>query len=217
MTPESILLYFSQNQILSHAKEKNIRKYLTQNSVALVEYRSGDIIYSPQSSKKCIGIVVSGKVAALSENALLKIIPVNDLFGIANLYSDDNYPSTITAKTAASVLLIDAKDFKELLENDASLLRAYLSFMSNKIVYLNKKISSFTAGSTERKLAVFLSDNQQAGVYTLPTSISSLAEMINVGRASLYRAMDTLSEEGLIVRDGKNIIIKDKNALLKYQ
>ena len=216
MTPENITLCFSRNGILRYADEKNIKRYLTEDSVSLGEYRSGEVIYSPQSPRKCVGIVLSGRVAALSDNALLRMIPENDLFGIANLYSNDGYPSTITAKTAASVLLIEEGAFKALLENDSALLRAYLSFMSNKIVYLNKKISSLTAGSAEKKLAVFLADNQQDGVYALPTSISSLADMLNVGRASLYRAMDTLSEEGLILREGKNIVIKDKNALLKY-
>lgn len=216
MTPENILVYFSKNKILCYADKKNILKYLPDSCVSLYEYRSGDIIYSPQSKKKYVGIVISGKVVALSENALLKIIPENDIFGIANLYSDDSYPSTITAKTTASVLLIEEEAFKSLLENDSSLLRAYISFMSNKIVYLNKKISSLTAGSAEKKLAVFLMDNHHDGIYTTPSSISCLADMINVGRASLYRAIETLSEEGLIIRQGKNIIIKDKNALLKY-
>lgn len=216
MTPDNILLYFSQNQILSQVEKENVRKYLTKDCITLCEFRSGDIIYSPQSSKKLVGLVVSGKIAALSDNALLRMIPENDIFGIANLYSDDSYPSTIVAKSTAYVLMIDEKAFKLLLENDSKLLRVYLAFMSNKIMFLNKKISSLTAGSAEKKLAVFLVDNQQEGVYTLPSSITSLADMINVGRASVYRAIETLSEEGLILRQGKNIIINDKNALLKY-
>ena len=217
MTPENILLCFSRNGILCNAEERNITEYITDSCVTQGHYRSGDVIYSPESSKKCVGIVLSGKVAALSENALLKIISENDIFGIANLYSQDSYPSTIVAKTAAEVLLIEEGAFKALLENDSNLMKTYLSFMSNRIVYLNKKIASLTAGSAEKRLAVFLVDNQQDGVYSLTTSISSLADMINVGRASLYRALEALSEEGLILREGKNIIIKDKNALLKYE
>ena len=216
MTSEEILRGFSGNAMLRNAKAENIKKYVTDDSARIGRYRSGEIIYSPDSREKTVGIVLSGKVVAMSENALLTIIPESGIFGIANLYSDDCYPSTITAKTASAVLLIEEGAFKRLLENDEELLRAYLSFMSNRIVYLNKKISALTAGSAEKKLAVFLADNQQDGVYILPASISSLADMISVGRASLYRAMDSLVDEGLIERDGKRIIIKDKNALLGY-
>ena len=216
MTSEEILSGFSGNSILRNADLENIKKYIGDDEAWTGTYRSGEVIYSSESREKCIGIVLSGKVAARSDNALLTIIPKGGIFGIANLYSDDSYPSTIIAKTASTVLLIEESGFKRLLENDGGLLRAYLSFMSNRIVYLNRKISALTAGSAEKKLAVFLADNQQDGVYTLPASISSLANMISVGRASLYRAMDSLEEEGIIERDGKRIIIKDKNALLGY-
>ena len=138
------------------------------------------------------------------------------MFGIANLYSKDVFPSTITARSDAKILFIDETAFKKLIENDAKLLSSYLCFMSNKIVYLNKKICSLTAGNTAKKLAAFLLDNECDGTYSLPSSISALADMLNVGRASLYRAMDVLIEERLIERNGKTIIIPDKNSLLKF-
>ena len=106
--------------------------------------------------------------------------------------------------------------FKRLLENDTKLLNSYLEFMSDKIVYLNKKICSLTAGSTSKKLASFLLDNQCNNAYTLTASISTLADMLNVGRASLYRAMDVLIDNGLIQRNGKTILLLDKNALLNF-
>ena len=216
MIEKDIFFIFSNNKILRVADKENIKKYILPSSVDIRNFHSGDVIYSPGNSKKCIGIVISGKVVASSENALLKVIPENDMFGIANLYSDDGFPSIITARSTASVLFIEEKAFKELLENDIQLLKAYLEFMSNKIVYLNKKISSLTAGSTEKKLAAFLIDNECGGVYSLPVSISALADMLSVGRASLYRAMDSLATEGLIIRNGKTITIPDKNALLHF-
>ena len=216
MTDTNIFSVFAKNQILSHASEKSIKKYIVSSAVRTEEFHSGDVIYSPQSSRKVIGIVLSGKVTASSENALLKVIPENDLFGIANLYCDDGFPSVITARSSARILFIEEQSFKSLLENDPALLKAYLSFLSNKIVYLNKKIYSLTAPNAEKKLAVFLIDNQRDGEFICSVSMSALAQMLGVGRASLYRAMDTLADEGLIIRDGKSIKIPDKNALINF-
>lgn len=216
MLQKDIFRYFSYNRILCVADEKNIKKYIQEASVCICNFNSGDVIYSPTSQKKSVGVVISGKVVASSDNALLKVIHENDMFGIANLYSNDDFPSVITARSASSVLFIEEAAFKALLENDTKLLKVYLEFMSNKIVFLNKKISSLTAGNTEKKLAAFLIDNQRDGVYSLPVSISALADMLSVGRASLYRAMDSLAAEGLILRDGKIITIPDKNALLNF-
>ena len=40
-----------------------------------------------------------------------------------------------------------------------------------------------------------------------------LAKTIGVGRASLYRALDTLEKSGAIARQGKQIWIRDKEKL----
>ena len=47
--------------------------------------------------------------------------------------------------------------------------------------------------------------------------MNSLAEMLNLGRASLYRAADKLETDGYILRDGKNITLVSKEQMLtKY-
>ena len=89
--------------------------------------------------------------------------------------------------------------------------------MSRKIVFLNKKISTLTAGTTEKKLALFLAENQHDGEFSQRISMTAIAEILSVGRASLYRALDSLEAEGLIHRNGKSIFIPDKNALLNFE
>ena len=211
----------ANNSIFKHADSENIERFINDDTVLVRNFRSGEIIFSPECKEKYVGIIYSGSavVAASSspENTLLKVINENDMFGISNLYSDnENFPSVISAKGDATVILIQENAFKQLLENDKRLLSAYLSLLSNKIVYLNKKISTLTAGSTEKKLCIFLAENEHDGIFDSTVSMSSLSEMLNIGRASLYRALDTLSEHGLIIRDVKKIIIPDKYALLQY-
>ena len=47
--------------------------------------------------------------------------------------------------------------------------------------------------------------------------MNSLCEMLNLGRASLYRAVDKLEADGCIKRNGKQITIINKELLLsKY-
>ena len=155
--------------------------------------------------------------AASPDNTLLKMLKDHDVFGIANLYSNtESFPSVITAKSETTVILIDGNAFKMLIENDKDMLIAYLGLLSNKIVYLNKKISTFTAGSAEKKLCIFLAENERDGVFDQNVSMSSLSDMLSIGRASLYRALEALSYHGLIIRDGKKITIPDKYALLQY-
>ncbi len=209
----------NNNLILSKAHPDNLKKYLSSDSVKFKSFSAGDEIYSPRSCERLVGILLYGcatvRPESEGENAILKLLRPEEMFGISNLYSQKQpFPSVITARCACEVMFIDAPAFASLIENDSGALRAYLSLLNNKIGYLNKKISTLTAGSTEKRLALYLAENQCDGEFSADLSMSALSDMLNVGRASLYRALDSLSAAGLILRDGKKILIPDKNALL---
>ena len=149
------------------------------------------------------------------EKVVLKTHVAGNMFGVANLYTEEPPPSIISAVEPTDVLFVDGEAFCDMIENDMNAMRAYLAFLSKKIIYLNKEISTFTAGSAEKKLAVFLCENQQDGRFEPSFSMSHLAEMLGVGRASLYRALDSLEADGLIKRIDKTILIPDKYKLSK--
>ena len=102
-----------------------------------------------------------------------------------------------------------------LLEQDKSFLYHYLGFLSGRICYLNRKIRYLTAGSAERRLALYLSSFQKDTV-ELDASLSSLSELLDIGRASLYRAFDSLQSDGIITRDGDRITVLSRDALDNY-
>ncbi len=204
-----------------NASAENIERYFTDKNLFTKSFHSGEVVYSKDSEQRCVGIIISGRAACepfgAKDNALLRIMGDGDTFGVANLYCrDEPFPSVIVAKTSVTVLFIEADAFCSLVENDVSVLKAYLAFLSNKIVYLNKKISTLTAGTTEKKLAAYIAKNCKDDMRLQSVSMSSLADMLGVGRASLYRALDELDRLGLIQKDGKTITVIDKNALSSY-
>ena len=81
-------------------------------------------------------------------------------------------------------------------------------------IYLNKKISTFTAGNADCKLALYLIENNENGKLNSTLSMSALASTLGVGRASLYRAFDKLENANLIKKDGMDIFIIDSDGLL---
>ena len=74
---------------------------------------------------------------------------------------------------------------------------------------MNRKITAFTAGSAKERLILYLlhlplgSD----GSWELDVSYGALSEQLGVGRASLYRAMDSLCEAGYIERNKNHPVI----------
>ena len=200
------------------ASKDTVNKYLNENTINVRSFSTGETIYSPISKSISVGILIDGMAKVRpngDEKTLLKTMHVGELFGIANLYAEESsFPSIIVAEKKSKVLFIDGDVFKSFIENDPSALKCYLAFLSKKIVYLNKKIATFTASSAENKLALYLLENGTEDTLHLSVSMSELAKTLGLGRASLYRALDKLLEARLIERDGADIRIIDHENLL---
>ena len=206
--------------IIKSADSENIYRFIPESSVTEHCFAAGEEIISPDMSDIPVGFLIKGSATVGStddgKRVLIRTVSEGAVFGVATLYSADQpFPTKISAKTPCRVLFIPRMAMRALIENDAGANREFLAFLSNRIVYLNKKINAFTAGSAERRLSLFLADNETDGVCSLDISISALADMLDIGRASLYRALDSLIEDGFIERADKAMIIKDKKSMLE--
>ncbi len=217
MTIKDFLADTDRNPIFTGVSEAVLNHFFSEDTVTVVEYQTDEIIHSSQSGEIRVGILLHGSArvhTANTDRSLLRTMQRGNMFGIANLYAkEEPFPSMIVAAEPCRVLFLDCEAFKSLVEQDSTALRNYLAFQSKKIVYLNRKIMTFTAGSAEKKLALFLLENEVDGTVRLPCSMSRLAQLLCIGRASLYRAMDHLEEHGLIEKKEKALHILDRFAL----
>lgn len=218
MTIHEIFPQIQSNPIFIGTNPQSIRKFLTESTLHIQEFSDQEIIFSSSNSLSKIGIVLEGKaqvfVGGSDEQTLLNTIGCSGMFGIANLYADNEpFPTTIVSKDVCKILFIDKTAFCNLVEHEPIVTKNFLILQSQKIMYLNRKIMTFTAGNTERKVSVFISENAIDGVFTPTCSMSVLANMLGIGRASLYRALDHLIECGWIKKSGKSFVILDHHAL----
>ena len=184
-------------------------------------FSDGETILSPDSEERFMGLILCGnatvKTKDPSKNTLLRFLREGDVFGVSNLFSEEPFASNITAEKKCRVFLIPRDAIRALLLQDSAFLDRYLSFLCGRVCYLNKKIGYLTAGSAERRLALYLSSFDSKEIL-LDASLSALSELLNLGRASLYRAFDRLSLDGHIQKEGKKITVLNKDAMLKaYQ
>lgn len=216
-----IIPELAQHRLFVGVDLQNADPYWNEQTMSLSSFDDGETAYSSECGSLRVGILLDGcaqiYTGVSGESTLLRMLKVGELFGIANLYAEEEaFPTQIIAKGGCKLLFIEGDAFRAFIENDRTLLRNFLAFQSRKIVYLNRKITTFTAGSAEKKLALFLHDYESNGVFTPPCSMSAMSDMLGMGRASLYRALDSLVAQGLIERQDKNILIPDKNALLRF-
>ncbi len=212
-------------QIQSHRLFTNVDSDMLQKQsenhfITVCDFRAGETIYYPGNTERRMGFLLSGTASVFSadenNSVLLRVLETGDTFGVSNLFSTNQaFVSLIVAKKASKVLFFSQQAVLELLREDESFCMNYIHFLSDRICFLNQKISCFTAGSPERKLAFFLlsCESEEIEQYSLTINANSLSDMLNIGRASLYRALDALIEDGIIRKVGKTITVLDKNAL----
>ncbi len=173
----------------------------------------GETIYTPRHFRRCLGILLSGRVQVSKESLVVSVLSEGDLFGAAALFSDsEDYPTTLTALTDCSLMLAPQEAVRGLMEESARFAENYVRYLPGRIQFLSARLDALSAGRAERKLAQYLlSAADEAGSVVL--SATQLSARIGVGRATLYRAFETLEKEGAISREGKTIRIRSREFL----
>ena len=222
MKQTEISLFLDSLPLFGGTDDALLRNIVEKNG-KIMDFPVGEEIYSPKNTKKTLGVMLSGNAYVFSadENSdvLLRTIEKGDTFGVATLFAGrDEFVSRIIAKKTCRVLFLSVDTIEALIQADETFRMNYIRFLSERICFLNTKISCFTAGSPERRLAFFLLSFEEGkpDSYAVSVNANSLSDMLNVGRASLYRAFEKLESENLICRKGKQITILDKNTLKRY-
>ena len=179
----------------------------------LLSFRSGEKM-KPEFSP-AVGILLSGSGVICSgdkdNSTILKFVSPGNMIGVAGIFAPDP-PRTQTFACGdgkSEMFFIHKNAFEALLDSDPAFRRNLVEFLADRITFLNSKIDCVTAGTSERKLALFIKSAQRDsdGRVLIGMSMTALARALDLSRASLYRAFDTLEEIGAVKRDGRIVTI----------
>lgn len=181
-------------------------------------FERGEEIYSPNSFQRKIGFIISGEcVVCRNQNSggrvTLNTIFPGGSFGISTVFSKDDFPTVIFAKRRTSVVFLTQDELLHLMREFPAVALNIIRFQNERITFLNKKIETFSAGSAEKRLACYLLDELKSKGDTFVFNRKKTSELLGVGRASLYRALDTLIAKDILCCNDKKIYIKDPKGL----
>ncbi len=157
-----------------------------------------------------------------SSDLLIRMLKAGDTFGVATLFGNtgESAVTKILAAETTEAVCMSEENVRRLIQNDSALAMRYIDFLADRIRFLNKRIACLGAGSAEDKVCAWLLNQLPADsedcVYTLPMSLSQLADILGLGRASLYRALDELEAHGVLHRKGKTLHIPCRSSLRTY-
>ena len=176
------------------------------SATTLISLRKGEQLY--KTGNLCFLLFGKAKVYAQNSSIVMRNMEPSDFFGAASLFCKQQTGSTVTAATDCIVAYLPENQVASLIETCPTFSRNYIAFLSDRIRFMNGKIYSLTDTDAEQRVFNALcSYSNKIGKVELPFSMAELANRLNMGRSSLYRAIDSLISSNKIKKD-KYIYIK---------
>ncbi len=199
--------------------DEELKKILDDTNTEIRTFSRSEIIYSPSEYEKKIGFVISGRcevrrIKPDGGTVVLNILDRFDSFGILAVFSDCvEYPTEVYAAKNTDIMFITKEKVTELIKKHPTISMNIIKFLSDRIGFLNKKIATFSGTHVENKFSSYLLSEYEKKGDCFTLNCKKASEAINAGRASVYRAIESLCKENLIEFENKKINIKDPNGL----
>ncbi len=181
-------------------------------------FSKGDVIASSGENSRQLGIILKGSAQVTKDSGRVKmsVLSKGDVFGAITLFGNNSgFLTDITAAEKCEAVFFSPESIERILSADGETARCYIGYLSDRIGFLNGKIDSYTGTTASAKLAAWLLKNtEQDEEITL--SMTKLCGLLNISRASVYRAFEELQNGECVVRNGKNIKVTDREKLKKY-
>lgn len=209
-TLNSALQFLKKTKIFESADEKLLKNVLKDYGKAM-SYSKNEIVFSKENYLPVICIIIKGEARVSKGDTVISHLKDGEIFGAAFLYNSNyEFENTVTALTPLKVVIIDKIGINTLIQNDSSVSINYISYLSERIGFLNSKIEGYTQSSAEEKLLLYFKNNcdNTDGKCEISVSMTELSRVLHISRASLYRVIETLEKQGKICRDGKKIYLK---------
>lgn len=209
MSSEITVEFFKKIPLFSALSEKEILRLIADSETSV--FSAGEEI-TCAAGLRSVKVILSGAVSVTKKNGekelLMRIVQAGGILGVASIFTEKSKPlSRIKAIKETEAIFISSDTMQGFVRGNKDFAESYIRLLTSKIQFLNNRIKAYTSVSAESRLAfhILSLDEAQNGQVEVGVSKTALADMLDVGRASLYRALDTLTDKGIIKYE-KNII-----------
>ena len=197
-------------------------------------FNKGDIIFFDTEPYLGFYITVTGlvkiyKISRDGKEHILHLIPPFNTFAEVPLFENFNemfeesfrYPANSMAlEDDTRVILIPARQFRELLESNTKICIKMVSGFAKRLRHLNHHIEELTLKDVTRRVAGYILTEQNKAKdndsISLNISKNDLAAYLGTIPETLSRTLKKLQDEDMITVDGKVIKICDMDRLKDF-
>ncbi len=196
-----------------------IQSLVTGDDVQLKEFSAGQQIFPCRSLSDCIGVLLSGECRSMLGKKIVSVGHEGEIFGLAELYSAQSVTSLKTqAAQVCHVLFISHHAVDMLIEDSSDFARSYIALLSESVIKSQAQAQTLAGGSAEKALSEYLLSRPRnaKGEVALPQDMAKLAKQLELGKNSLFKAIDSLNSSGAILFNGNAVCITDEEKLKSF-
>ena len=192
-----------------------------------LSFKKGDVIFNEGEEVKGIYFVYSGVVKVhkkwgTEKELIIRFAREGSLFGHRGLGQDHHYPISATALDLVEVCYLDLDFFQASLKVNQGLSHGLLLFFADELQKSERKMRDLAHMQVKGRVAQALLQlrtdfgvNDQGNIaFTL--SRQDLASLVGATYETVFRIINELAQESLILLDGKHIAIADAVRLTDY-
>ena len=195
-------------------------EFLKDVKYSIRRYAKGEMLVAQGAVSEVLYIVIKGEfVTEMSDEKgdYIKIeqIKAPNPLAAGILFESDNLsPVAAYAKTDSMAVIIPKENIYFLMSKYEEFMKAYLSYISNKVAFLSERLRLASLRTIRAKLAYYmLKESRGEQIFHLKTSKEELSRLFGVSRPALVNVMMQMAEEGLIDVNRRQIGINDRQAL----
>ena len=201
-----------------------ILSILQDDRVVCQHYKRDEIVFEPEQYSRSLAYILKGSASISMEtvkrdNFPMRKIEEGSFFGVAALFNEETkYVTEIKASKEMIVIFFRESLVEECIRKYEEFAMNYVRFLGSRIRFLNRKISLLANTSSQCSLIGYLLNaaSRFGEEFRLEVSYAELAKALNMGRSSLYRALDELEGRNVIKRSGRNITLLNYEALKNF-
>lgn len=211
-----IIEQLEKNDFFSYLNSEQISSIISKVKYTVKTYEKDAVIAMEDEECNSLGLILDGQVEVQriylsGKHIVLKRMTTGEVFGEAIIFSKINkYPATIISISKSNVAFIKKEDIIQLCILEESILKNFITLLSDKIFILNNKIKNISFKTVKQKVINYILEQmheQKSSTIVLKANKEQISSLIGIPRPSLSRELMKLRDEGIIDFDKNTITI----------
>lgn len=217
-----IIEQLEKNDFFSCLNSEQISRIISKVKYTVKTYEKDAVIAMEDEECNSLGLILDGQVEVQriylsGKHIVLKRMTAGEVFGEAIIFSKINkYPATIISMSKSNVAFIKKEDIIQLCILEESILKNFITLLSDKIFILNNKIKNISFKTVKQKVINYILEQmheQKSSTIVLKANKEQISALIGIPRPSLSRELMKLRDEEIIDFDKNTITICNIDAL----